>query len=204
MGDPCHSLVHHALGGGTVADVLLWRRRCASLTLLISSTVLWFLFERAGYNLLSFIANVLLLIVFILFFWAKSATLLNRPLPPIPDMEVPEEFVVKVADTMRVWVNHILLIAHDIAIGGNLKLFGWVALGLWLISYVGSFFTFLTLLYMGTLFSLSVPLIYEKYQIQIDDKLIIAQKFIQKQYKKIDDNVLKKILKSSNKEKKTQ
>ncbi|KAJ8533643.1 hypothetical protein K7X08_006967 [Anisodus acutangulus] len=161
MGDPRECFVHHALGGATVADVLLWRRRCASVTLLVSSTVLWFLFERAGYNLLSFIANVLLLIVLILFFWAKSATLLNRPLPPIPDMEVPEEFVVKAADTMCVWVNRILLIAHDIAIGGNLKLFGWVALGLWLISYVGSLFTFLTLLYMGTLFSLSVPLLYE-------------------------------------------
>ncbi|KAK4345359.1 hypothetical protein RND71_035535 [Anisodus tanguticus] len=204
MGDPRECFVHHALGGATVADVLLWRRRCASVTLLVSSTVLWFLFERAGYNLLSFIANVLLLIVLILFLWAKSATLLNRPLPPIPDMEVPEEFVVKAADTMCVWVNRILLIAHDIAIGGNLKLFGWVALGLWLISYVGSLFTFLTLLYMGTLFSLSVPLLYEKYQNQIDDKLIIAQKVIQKQYRKIDDNVLRKILKSSNKEKKTQ
>lgn len=101
----------------------------------------------------------------------------SRPLPPIPDMEVPEEFVVKAADMMRVWVNHILLTAHDIAISGNLKLFGWVcshvillfslvqsfsylfllnvdfvhqvALGLWLISYVGSFFTLLTLLYIG-------------------------------------------------------
>ncbi|KAK4377255.1 hypothetical protein RND71_003551 [Anisodus tanguticus] len=187
-----------------VADVLLWRRRCASVTLLISSTLLWFLFERAGYNLLSFIANVLLLIVFILFFWAKWATLLNRPLPPIPDMEVPEEFFMKAADAMRVWVNHIPLIAHDIAIGGNLKLFGWVALGLWLISYVGSLFTFLTLFYMGTLFSLSVPLLDEKYQNQIDNKLIVAQKVIQKQYRKIDDNVLRKILKSSNKEKKTQ
>nr|XP_016466239.1 PREDICTED: reticulon-like protein B11 isoform X3 [Nicotiana tabacum]XP_016466240.1 PREDICTED: reticulon-like protein B11 isoform X3 [Nicotiana tabacum] len=149
MGDPRQSFVNHALGGGTVADVLLWRRQCASVTLLVSSTVLWFLFERAGYNLLSFIANVMLLLVVILFFWGKSASLLNRSLPPIPDMEVPEEFVVKAADMMRVWVNHILLTAHDIAISGNLKLFGWVALGLWLISYVGSFFTLLTLLYIG-------------------------------------------------------
>nr|XP_009761355.1 PREDICTED: reticulon-like protein B11 [Nicotiana sylvestris] len=109
-----------------VADLLLWRRRCGSVTLLVSSTVLWFLLERAGYNLLSFIANVLLLLVVNLFFWAKSASLLNRPLPPIPDMEVPEEFVVKAADMMRVWVNHILRIAHDIAISGNLKLFVWV------------------------------------------------------------------------------
>lgn len=51
---------------------------------------------------------------------------------------------------------------------------------------------------------MSVPLLYDKYQNQIDDKLIIAQKVIQTQYKKIDDNVLRKISRSSNKEKKTQ
>lgn len=187
-----------------MADVLLWRRWCASVTLLVSSTALWILFERAGYNVLSFVANVMLLLVVILFFWAKSASLLNRPLPPIPDLEVHEESVVKAADMMRVWINHVLMIAHDIAIGGNLKLFVKVSLVLWLISYVGSFFNLLTFIYMGILFSLSVPLLYDKYQNQIDDKLIIAQKVIQTQYKKIDDNVLRKISRSSNKEKKTQ
>lgn len=44
---------------------------------MVSST-LWFLFERAGYSLITLVANVLLLLVVILFFWAKSASLLNR------------------------------------------------------------------------------------------------------------------------------
>lgn len=48
---------------------------------LISATTMWFLFEVAGYNLLSFVANVLLLLVVILFFWAKAASLLNRYVP---------------------------------------------------------------------------------------------------------------------------
>lgn len=38
-------------------------------------------------------------------------------------MEIHEESVVKAADMVRVWINHVLMIAHDIAIGGNLKLF---------------------------------------------------------------------------------
>lgn len=61
-----------------VADLLLWRNRTGATILLISSTGFWFLFERAGYNLLSFVSNVLLLLVAILFLWAKSATVLNR------------------------------------------------------------------------------------------------------------------------------
>lgn len=68
----------------TVADVILWKKWCTSVSLLVCSTSLWFLFEHAGYNILTFIANVLLLLVVILFFWAKSASLLNRYLlyPP--------------------------------------------------------------------------------------------------------------------------
>ncbi|KAL2489216.1 Reticulon-like protein B11 [Forsythia ovata] len=196
--------VHLALGGGAVADVLLWRKWCGSVSLLVGSTALWFLFERAGYNLLSFISNVLLLLVAILFFWAKSASLLNRPLPPLPNLEVSEEIVIKAADKMRVWVNFALSIARDISIGGNLRLFIQVALGSWIVSCIGSFFNFLTLLYIGILLSLSLPVLYDKYQNQIDDQLTVAHNIIQTQYRKIDDRVLRKISMSSDKDKKIQ
>ena len=56
----------------------------------------------------------------------------------------------------------------------------------------------------GVLLSLSVPLVYDKYQHHIDEKFCLAHKIIQEQYKKIDDAVLKKIPFPSNKEKKTQ
>nr|GLL28539.1 reticulon-like protein B11 [Ipomoea trifida]GMD05136.1 reticulon-like protein B11 [Ipomoea batatas] len=204
MGEPHQSFVYHALGGGAVADVLLWRRWYGSVTVLLGSTALWFLFERAGYNILSFIANVLLLLVLILFFWAKSASLLNRPLPPLPDLEVSDEWVVKAGAVMRIWVNHLLTVAHDIAIEGNVKLFIQVAFGLWAVSYVGSFFNFLTLFYMGVIFSLVIPPLYESCQDQIDDKLILAHNIILSKYKIIDDTILKKIYVPLNKEKKFQ
>jgi len=57
--------------------VLLWRRRNASAAAVVGATAVWFVFERAGYSLPSVLANALLLVA-ILFFWAKSASLLNR------------------------------------------------------------------------------------------------------------------------------
>lgn len=201
--DPSRRIsVHQALGGGSVADLLLWRRWHGGVVVLVSASIMWFLFERAGYNFLSFVANVLLLLVVILFFWAKSASLLNRPLPPLPNLEINEKTVVQVADEMRVWVNHALMIARDIAIGRNLILFIKVAVGLWLVSYIGSFFNFLTLVYFGVLLSLSVPVLYEKYQGHIDEKLCVTHKIIQTQYRKIDENVLRRIPTSLIKEKK--
>ncbi|XWS39906.1 hypothetical protein CRYUN_Cryun18bG0094900 [Craigia yunnanensis] len=196
--------VHQALGGGPVADVLLWRKWCGGVVMLVSSTTLWYLFERAGYNFLSFVANVLLLLVVILFFWAKSASLLNRPLPPLPNLEISEKTVGKVADELQVWINFALSIAHDIAGGRNLKLFLKVAVCLWLVLYIGSLFNFLTLVYIGVILGLSVPVVYDKYQHHIDEKLSVAHTIILTQYRKIDETVLRKFPLPSNKEKKMQ
>ncbi|XP_010538619.1 PREDICTED: reticulon-like protein B11 isoform X3 [Tarenaya hassleriana] len=187
MGDS----VHQALGGGSVADVLLWRNRNGAIILLFSSSASWFLFERAGYNLLSFLSNVLLLLVVILFLWAKSASILNRPLPPVPNMEISEDIATRAADGLRVWINGVLSIAREITIDRN-----WVGFVLWVISYVGSLFNFLTFVYYGILLSLSIPVLYEKYRDHIDDKLNSVHRVIH--------SIQRKVPRSLSKEKKTQ
>ncbi|KAG1327153.1 Reticulon-like protein [Cocos nucifera] len=192
--------VHGALGGGAVAEVLLWRRRNAGILVAAGATAVWFLFEWAGYNFLSLMANAFLLVVVILFFWAKSASLLNRPLPPLPNLEVSEKFVGKAADETRVWINRVLAIGHDIAIRRDRKVFLQVTLVLWLVSYIGSLFNFLTLVYIGVLLSLTVPALYDKYQVHVDEKLGMAHKLLLKQY----DNILSRGTRKPAKEKKTQ
>lgn len=51
---------------------------------------------------------------------------------------------------------------------------------------------------------LSVPVLYDKYQDHIDDKLSVAHRILQTQYRKIDESILRKIPWASNKEKKLQ
>ncbi|KAM0061011.1 hypothetical protein Hdeb2414_s0004g00130921 [Helianthus debilis subsp. tardiflorus] len=186
MGDYGRISVHDALGGGAVADILLWRNVYGGGVVLIVSTIFWFLFERGGYNIVAFVANNLLLLVVILFFWAKSATLLNRPLPPIPELDISEESVLIAADEMQVWIDNAFSVAHDIAISGNLKTLIAVVSSLWLISYVGSFFNFLTLIYIGVLLSLSMPFLYDKFQAQVDEKLVIVRKVTNFIFRKAD------------------
>jgi len=154
--------------------VLLWRRRNASAAAVVGATAVWFVFERAGYSLPSVLANALLLLVAILFFWAKSASLLNRPLPPLPNLEVSDVVVEKAADRALVWINRVLAVGHDIAIKRDRKTFIRVILILWVVSYVGMLFNFLTLIYIGVMLSLLVPPLYEKYQDHVDEKLGVA------------------------------
>ncbi|CAL5014254.1 unnamed protein product [Urochloa decumbens] len=166
--------LHALLGGGAVADVLLWRRRNVSAAAVVGATAVWFVFERAGYSLPSVLSNALLLLVAILFFWAKSASLLNRPLPPLPNLEVSDVVVEKAADRALVWINRVLAVGHDIAIKRDRKVFMQVILVLWVVSYIGMLFNFLTLIYIGVMVSLLVPPLYEKYQDHIDEKLGVA------------------------------
>ncbi|CAN6250592.1 unnamed protein product [Urochloa humidicola] len=166
--------LHALLGGGAVADVLLWRRRNVSAAAVVGATAVWFVFERAGYSLPSVLSNALLLLVAILFFWAKSASLLNRPLPPLPNLEVSDVVVEKAADRALVWINRVLAVGNDIAIKRDRKVFIQVILVLWVVSYIGMLFNFLTLIYIGVMLSLLAPPLYEKYQDHIDEKVGVA------------------------------
>ncbi|RZC18838.1 Reticulon-like protein B11, partial [Glycine soja] len=76
-------------------------------------------------------------------FWAKVANLLNRPLPPLPDLEISKETIARVADALQIWLNLALSVAHDIAIEKNFLLCLQVVGVLWVISYIHSLFNFL-------------------------------------------------------------
>ncbi|CAN7105678.1 unnamed protein product [Brassica rapa subsp. narinosa] len=101
--------------------------------------------------------------------------LLNRPLPPVPNMEIPEEFAVKAADDFRVLINRVLSISSDITIARNPIRLLQMSLVLWAISYVGTLINSLTLVYIGECLTFFFPL---KMQDHIDDKLNSTSKVI--------------------------
>lgn len=185
--------VHQALGGGEVADVLLWRKRYGSATVLILGTCLWLSFTWGGCSPVSFIANLMFLLVVMLFFWAKSASLFNRPLPPVPDFEVPENTVDQAATVIREWINRALAVVHQIITCGNLRLLTQVAALLWAISLVGSLFNFITFAYFGFLLVLSLPVFYDKNQADVDECLPLLWVLVLEGYKNLEKSFLNKI-----------
>ena len=52
------SSFHRVFGKGLVADVVLWMNWRGAVAVLIYATALWYLFERVGYNFLSFVIQV--------------------------------------------------------------------------------------------------------------------------------------------------
>ncbi|CAA6675536.1 unnamed protein product [Spirodela intermedia] len=134
------SLSIEPLGGGAV--------------LLTGASATWFLFEIAGYSFLSLAANVLLLLVSILFLWARSvASLLNR---------LSFTFAEKIADDAASWI----------LISGLLQT-GYVIVFCGLLHILRVSYSFLTFVYLGKdhSFLQHIPcFLNDKYQDHIDEK----------------------------------
>ncbi|KAG5253300.1 hypothetical protein OIU76_020886 [Salix suchowensis] len=178
--------VHEIFGGGFVADVILWRQMNITIGVLLAALSSWVVFERSGYTLLSLVSSVLLLLAVILFLWAKSAAILNRPPPPLPRLHLSEETVTEVASLIRTRVNALLSISQDIALGKDTKLFLKVAAYLLLISVVGVLTDFLTLGYASLLIVLTIPALYERYEDYLDRYVEMVFKKSHQLYLKFD------------------
>ncbi|TVU12330.1 hypothetical protein EJB05_45968 [Eragrostis curvula] len=161
-----------SLVGEFARDVVLWRRGQADVSacLLAGTVSSWLLFFGTGssYTLLSLTSSVLLLLLTVLFLWAKAARLLNRPEPPIPEMRVSQQVVDQVAALLHSGLNTVFSAFHDIALGRDSVLFCRVFLSLWIISILGSLADFPTVCYACIVAVLTIPALYQKYQECVD------------------------------------
>ncbi|KAI3876012.1 hypothetical protein MKX03_026248 [Papaver bracteatum] len=186
----CRKSVQQFLGEVSVADVLLWKNQATSGILLVSSSIIWFLFEIAGYSPLLVFTNSLLILVVTLFFWGKLAYFLNWPLPSLPNLEVSDDSILKISSDVHVLINRVLETGHAIIVEGNVKLLLKVIVSICVVAFMGGLFNFITLIYIGVVLSLTVPALYNNYQDHIDHKLFAAHKVLSAQLRKFKVNML--------------
>ncbi|KAK9167949.1 hypothetical protein Syun_000089 [Stephania yunnanensis] len=195
--------VYQMMGGGRAADVFLWKQRRLSFGIIVVATVAWILFEWSGLPFLSICSDVLLILVVIQFFRAKYAALQNRQLEPLPELELSEEMVNNAAASFRVKVNYMLLMAHDITVGKDFRLFFKLVASLWILSTIGSLFSIFTLLYIGAIVSITVPALYNKYKKHVDRYAGLVHSKFSTHYRVVDENVISRLPRSLSKDKDT-
>ncbi|XP_031271307.1 reticulon-like protein B16 isoform X1 [Pistacia vera] len=195
--------VHQFMGGGKIADILLWKRRRVSFGVIVVATVAWLIFERSGLPSLSICSDVLLLLIVVLFVRANFAAYRDKQLQTLPELVLSEEMVNNAAASFRVKINNMLYLAHDITVGKDFRLFFQVVICLWLLSAIGSYFSFFSLAYIGTILSITVPAIYSRYEEHVDRCYGLIHNKLSQQYKIVDDNVISRIPRTLAKEKDT-
>ncbi|KAL6572345.1 hypothetical protein OROMI_013303 [Orobanche minor] len=141
--------VHSALGGGKPADVILWRNKQISAALLAGSTVIWLLFEWIGYKLIPFICHSLILSLASLFLWSNLSFFINKSPINLPEIALPEDICTKIALSLKDRSNQAIGFLWGVASGKDVKNLLSAILALWFLSVVGSWFDFLTIVYIS-------------------------------------------------------
>ncbi|KAJ9548807.1 hypothetical protein OSB04_021350 [Centaurea solstitialis] len=160
--------LHATLGSARTADILLWRQKQLSGAILVSATVIWLLFEWIGYHLLPFLCHFLILTLAILFLWSNLSSFVNKAPPTFPDIRLSQELCDCIALILKDQINQACLFLREMTSGKDLKRFLTVIFTLWVVSVIGGWFEFLTLVYIWFVVLLTGPLFYEKNEDLVD------------------------------------
>ncbi|GAB4828872.1 hypothetical protein Ancab_018532 [Ancistrocladus abbreviatus] len=190
--------LHSIFGGGKVADILLWRNKSISGSILAGFTVIWFLFEIAEFHFITLISYILMTLMLILFIWNYAADFINRRPPSIHDIRFSEATFRYIFDR----VNWSILKLYKISSGEELGHFVVAVASLWILSVIGSFSSALNLLYISFLCLATIPVLYERYEREVDYLATQGNRDMRRLYKELDSKVLSKIPRGPVKDKK--
>ncbi|KAH0448042.1 hypothetical protein IEQ34_021842 [Dendrobium chrysotoxum] len=181
------------LGYFSKANLFLWTDKKASAAVFAAATAIWVLFELMEYHLLTLVCHFLMLTLAILFLWSYVTRFMNKSPPNILQVRIPEDLAVNFANSLRVKINLLLDALEEIALGHDLKKVLAVIAGLWVVSMIGSCCSFFTMFYLALVLVHAVPLVYEKYENEIDSFGEKAMEEIKKQIVEFGDKFLSKI-----------
>ncbi|KAK8487372.1 hypothetical protein V6N11_021444 [Hibiscus sabdariffa] len=163
-----HRPVDAILGGGKVADVLLWRDPKVSATLLLGVTMIWFLFEVVEYNLVTLLCHISITTMLVIFIWCISADYFGWNRPNIPELLSNETAFYEVVSVFHWRFNQFLKIFLHIAGGNDPVNFFLVIISLYITSVIGSYFDFLNLLFLGFVSLGTLSYLYSRYENEVD------------------------------------
>ncbi|KAL4569998.1 hypothetical protein LXL04_025647 [Taraxacum kok-saghyz] len=185
--------IHNILGGGKSADVLLWRNKKISASVLCGATAVWVLFEWLDYNFLPLLCFGLVVCIIGQFIW--SNLLKGAP----PRVILPDELFVNIAKLVADEVNRALGYLQYVGSRGDIKQLALVVGGLLTAAIIGTCCNFWTVIYIGFVAAHILPVVYEKYDDQIDSAVYNVLGRVQTHYSKLDASLLSKIPKAKGK-----
>ncbi|XP_047058958.1 reticulon-like protein B9 isoform X1 [Lolium rigidum] len=188
-----HKSIHRLLGGGKAADVLLWKDRNLSAGVLAGATLIWFLFDVVEYNIVPLLCQIAIFTMLVIFIASNAAPLFDIDPPRIPQVVISEHTFREMALSIRYKLTNVVSLLYDIACGKDLKKFLLVVGSLLALSVIGGSCSFTSLLYLGFLCALTLPVLYQRYEPEVDHLVARGGEDIKKFYEKIDANLLNKI-----------
>ncbi|KAL9170333.1 hypothetical protein ABFS82_04G138400 [Erythranthe guttata] len=182
--------IHAVLGGGKVANVVLWKDAKVSGAILIGIAAIWFLFEVVKYNLVTLLCHLTITTMLIIFIWSSAAQSFNWSPPNIPSIMLQDSTYREFALTLHRKLNYIFSNVLYVASGYDPKLFLLTIVSLWIISVIGSSISSLNLVFFGLVCLETVPYLYEQYEDEVDNLAYKTNRWTKRMYRKFEAEIL--------------
>ncbi|MCD7459156.1 hypothetical protein HAX54_040225 [Datura stramonium] len=152
-----------------VRDVILWKRKSYSVATLLAATAIWLALDVYGLTFITLGSWIAMFIVAFIFFWGCIHMLLGKEPLDMSRMYISDESAVEAGTKLREWVERSLRFLLSVSTEREWFVFAGTVASLALLSFVASHFDLLTLLYVGVVVGLTVPVVYVKNEDRIKD-----------------------------------
>ncbi|XP_004512216.1 reticulon-like protein B13 [Cicer arietinum] len=188
---------HSSNGGNEIMkDIVLWRRKKLSTSILVAATATWVLMELYQFNFLTLISWFIIFVVSSIFLYANMLRLLSKEPQNWLRVELKEETTLRMAKKVRAWIEESIRWLIMVSTKEDLPVFVGVVASLLTLSYVGACMDFLTFIYIGILGGMTLPITYMKNE----DRIKRCREWLREKYKRcyeiIDENKAIKKIKS--------
>ncbi|GJN05862.1 hypothetical protein PR202_ga23531 [Eleusine coracana subsp. coracana] len=151
------------------ADIILWRDKTVSASIVAAATAAWFLFEVAEYHFFSLVCYAVMIGMLVFFIWTNASAFFNLPVPRVPETLLSERTTRQVIMTLHSRLTRLAYMLYDILRQGPHNLPPVV---------------------LGTM---TVPALYERYESEVDHLVARGVHDLRSQFAEMDSGVLKKI-----------
>ncbi|KAL6193359.1 PREDICTED: reticulon-like protein B14 [Fragaria vesca subsp. vesca] len=183
------STLHAILGGGKVADIMLWKDKKSAGAILFGFTTLWFFLQVREYQFVSLLCDTLMLTMTLGLLWCKFAGRILNRMPREINIQLPESTCIYFIGT----INWFLLKLSEITSGKDFKLFFVALAGLYMMSTIGTYISSWNLIYTVILAVGTLPALYARYETQVDTIVARCISGVKRLYELFQVKILDKI-----------
>nr|XP_043613989.1 reticulon-like protein B9 [Erigeron canadensis] len=179
--------IHEILGGGEVANILLWRDKRISGVIFISVMAMWFLFDVAEYTFVTFVCHSTITAMLIVFIWSNGARAFEWNPPHIPNILLEEStLITNFCQKLNYFLSRLIYIAY----GHELRLFCLAIVTISILSTIGNYITTMNLLFIVFLGIGMLPCLYENNEEEVDYIFDVMSGLVSKGYGMLYQNVV--------------
>ncbi|XP_076886938.1 reticulon-like protein B13 [Bidens hawaiensis] len=168
----------------------MWRNKPMSVGVLTTITLLWVVMEIYGYNFITVASWIAIFLFSSLFTWANIYRIIYKEEPSMSAIGISESTATEMARWVTETSEDATRRVFKVGAQSEWYVFAATVAGLWLLSIIGNSSDLLTLVFIGTVAGMIVPVFWVKYDYKIREHGKRLQVQSKRLYSMIDEKVL--------------